>query len=128
MLYLMMILACAALALAWSVDDFVTMAFAGVLFLVAAALKIGGRTFGKYVDRQHRSRAAWRWPYAVHDPFRLVELSRGELIGDELLEALRHLQECDECADKFRVVVMLRAAVAENPGIRHASGDPRRLM
>lgn len=128
MLYLMMLLACAALALAWSVDDGVTMAFAGVLFLVFAALKIGGRTFGNYLDQQHRNGTASAWPFGLHNAERLVRLARGELVDEELLEAMRHLDECDECAGKFRVIVMLHAAVAENPGIRYTSGDPRRLM
>lgn len=132
MLYLMMVLTCAALALAWSVDDLVTMAFAGVLFLVAAALKIGGWTFGKYIDRQHRSHAADAWPFGPHDPERLAQLSRGELDGAELLATMRHLDECDECAAKFRVIVLLRAAVLENhPALEYLrgdTGDPRRLM
>ena len=133
MLYLVMILACAGAALAWSVDDPVTMAGAGVVFLVAAVLKIGVRTFGKYYYRELRKRAAWQWPHALHDPERLVQLSRGELVDEELLATLQHLEECDECAGKFRVIVMLRAGALENHRaaldyMRGDNGDPRGLM
>ena len=59
---------------------------------------------------------------------RLVQLSRGVLEGDELLAALQHLEECDDCAREFRVIVLLRAVLMTNPGRRYTSGDPRRLM
>ncbi len=50
----------------------------------------------------------------AHDPERLVRLSRGELERGELLRTLEHLTECAECAGKFKVIVMLYAAVLEN--------------
>lgn len=127
MLIAIVILGCCGFALAASVGDVVTMIVAGVAVVVAAALKIVPM-FGDYFGRRNQTSSADPWLCGLHDTERLVQLVRGELEGDLLIRTMQHLDDCDACAAKFQVIMLLRSTVVDNPARHHTDDYPPSVM